>query len=143
MAVTLKGLGAVWGVGDVSFTGLITSAEAKYQSLDFARVAQKAKLQNEVGDTAGEAYYDQEHTLTVTVIPTGATVAAARTNLSACLPAPGTLVTFVDPESTIADGTHTGKYIVDSARNGRTNTGYATIILDVHQAVANDVSATI
>jgi hypothetical protein len=154
MAVTLKGVGAVWAVGSLQFTGLvvtpITTTEAKYQSFDFERNASNAKLTNEVGDTVGEAYYDKTHSVRVTIIPSGASVAAARTNMVALLPEPGTAVTLVDPEAAAStgtyygtDGRYSGAYIVDRARNSRSSTGFATIELEMHQNTENDCSATI
>lgn len=149
MANTLKGMGAVWGVGALTFSGVvITSSVAKYQSMDYARESDEAELLNESGETVGLSLFDHRRRINLSVIPTGASVAAARTNLSTCLPDVGELITLTaDPNISASSpqtmDTHGGKYIVESASNSRTNNGFSIIDLVVKQFENADISATI
>jgi hypothetical protein len=137
---TLKGIGAVWGVGGVTFSGVVISGSvAKQQSFSFERSASNAKLANESGDTVGESYYDQLHTVRASMIPVGAAISNARTSLDTCLPSPGTKITLVDTESTVSPA----NYVVDRATNSRTNTGFASIDLEMHKPGDTDIATTI
>ena len=150
MAVTLKGLGVVWGVGTVGATAsaaIIDSDKAKVQSAQFGKSAGESLLKDEKGETVGAAIFNKRHEFTITCIPvdpdTATGIADAKVNLQALLPAIGTKVTITDSESTIVDGTHSGEYIVTAVSNGRTNNGFATITMSLRQYVATNISATI
>jgi hypothetical protein len=71
------------------------------------------------------------------------TTSGATTNAAAALPSPGTAVTVVDNQlANASDGTHSGNYVVESAKIARSNTGIAIITLDLEQVVDNDISTT-
>lgn len=145
MSEVLKGKAAKWGVGALTFSGVvISSTTGKIQSMDFTKDSEMAALDDESGETIGESFFNHKHVINISVIPIDATtIATARTNLDAMLPDAGTTITLSDPTSTVTDGTNSGKYNVISAKEGRTNKGYATIDMQIRQFKANDTTTAI
>jgi hypothetical protein len=144
MANTIKGTGAIWGVGGVTCTGVtVDPTTCRIQKVDFTKDAEIAELPDENGEVVGENYYNQKHMMDISLIPSGATIAAAKSNLTSLLPDPGTAIVLVDADTTATDGSNAGTYVVQSAKLGRTNKGFATIDLKIKQFKAHDVSATI
>lgn len=108
MATKYYGVGVKWGN---STTGLTNSGITAFQAgkSTMKRAAKKKETPDGAGDTAGVVYYDFRKEITITVTPTGATIAAARANN--VTPLPGTLVTFVDAN----DAEIAGNWLVDDA----------------------------
>lgn len=149
MAETLTGQAFVWGVANLTFTGVaISSATGRIQNYDFAREADVEELRDEDGETVGRAFFNHRKTINVTVVPSNsATVATAVTNMLAMLPAIGSQITAVDADGTdtliekiAASGNTTAIYQVMSARLNRTNRGMATIDLSLEAFEHHDVS---
>lgn len=145
MSELLKGQGAVWGVGGVTFTGIaISSTTGRIQSADITRDSEIEPLNDASGETVGRAYFNAKKTATVNVIPSNAgTIATARTNLDTMIPTPGSTITLADADSTITDGLHSGVYLIDSARLNRTNRSFAAVEMNLTQFDANNVAATV
>lgn len=139
MAVTLKGLAVVWGCGNLTMTGVaISSTTGQFQNYDFSRSSDTAKLSDSNGEHAGRAFFDASRTINVTVIPSDAsTIAQAKTNLNAMLPAPGTEVTVADADGAVIDelypGSGTSIYLCETATLNATNDGPRSITLNLVQ----------
>lgn len=131
MAVTQIGLIAVWGVAGIVVTAGVTaitgSGKGQIQSADATRSASSAQLDNDIGETVGETYYNEQYDLSISVIPCDSSLANARLNLDALMPAPGTALSIADADSTLIDSS--AKYTVQSARVNRSSKGNATIDL--------------
>jgi len=139
MAELIKGVGAVWGIGASSTT---FGTGSLVQSMDFGVESESVEIKNAKGECVGKIFYNEKNTLTCEVIPSGASISAARTNN--VLPAPGTLVTIVDAtEDTELAGTHTGKFVFTGGSKKKSNTGLTVLTFNLEQYVANDISTTI
>jgi len=141
MAEVVKGLGIRWGAQGITMTaGIVSSTNGqKVQSIDFERTADIGEIKNDLGETVGEVYYNGKKVLRLTVIPSGATIAAAGTSLDAHLIAAGTKITVVDGSGTILDG----DYNLDSAKGRGQNTEAFMVDIEMHKFDANDVTTTI
>lgn len=142
MAETLKGLGVVWGVGGKTFTGFST-ATFKTQSLGLQRTSDKAEIKDEDGEVVGQVFHNEKKVLSLSVVPSGASVAAAGTSLDNLMPSIGTTITVTDTTNATVDGSHTGKYNLLSANLRFVNDGPAVIDMEMEQYVANDVTGAI
>lgn len=142
MAETLKGLGIIWGVNGKTFTGFST-ATFKTQTLSLNRTADKAEVKNESGEVVGQVFYNEKKALSLSVVPSGSSIANAGTALDNLLPAIGTTITVADSTNATVDGHHTGKYNLTSASLRFTNEGVATIDMEMEQFTANDVTGAI
>jgi hypothetical protein len=80
--------------------------------------------------------------MSLTCIPSGATLAAAKTNLDALIPSPGTAITIIDGDSTLVDATFSGAYVIQSAKLNRTNKSMASVTVEVAQWDSADLSVT-
>jgi hypothetical protein len=144
MAETIRGLGFVWGVNGLTFTGFnATEPTFKTQSLDLTRDSDVAQLENESGEVVGECFFNSKKVMNVSVIPSATSVATAQGNLDKLIPAPGTIITVADANGTTIDATNSGKFTCLSAKMGRTNKGMATVDLQLRQYEANDVTTTV
>ena len=141
MAEIIKGLGIRWGVQGITFTaGIVTTTNGqKVQSIDFERTSELGPIKNDAGETCGEVYYDGKKVLRLTVIPSAATISAANTSVDSHLIAPGTLITVVDANGTVIDGS----YNLDSSKGRGQNTEGFMVDIEMHKFDANDVTATI
>jgi hypothetical protein len=141
MAEIQKGLGIVWGVDGITLTAGIVSATtaAKFQSFNFDRSADTAEIKNGDGEVAGKVFYNAKRTLSITVIPSAATLAGAPTSADGWLPAPGTKITVADADGTVIDGDFT----LLSAKLRGTNTEARMADIELEKFDANDVSTTI
>jgi hypothetical protein len=141
MAETIKGVGIVWGVNGISLTAGIVSGTtlAKTQSFNFDRSADKAEIRDGDGEVCGQAFYNAKRTLSLTVVPTGTSLANAVTSADAWTPAPGTLITIVDADGAIVDG----NYNLISAKLRGSNTEARMADIELERYEANDVTATI
>src|SRR5688572_11290079 len=98
MAETVNGTkGVVWGIGVTGLTGTgFTTFEP--QSAQFSAESDEAEIRNGKGQVVTDIFYNQRHTLTIEVIPTGSTITLARA--ANILPIPGAIITVVDTEDT-------------------------------------------
>jgi hypothetical protein len=141
MAETINGtLGVVWGIATgLSGTGVTTSFAA--QSLQFSAESDEAEIRNGKGQTVTDIFYNQRQTITIEVIPTGTTIANARS--ANIIPPPGAVVTITDTEDAELAGTNVGKYICVRASKSKSNTGATSISMELKQYVENDVAVLI
>lgn len=139
---TQRGKAVVWGVDGVTFTGF-GSVTAESNSMDFERSADQKEIPDDIGNTVGLVLYNSKNTFRMTVTPSAATIAAAKTNMDGFTPVPGTIITVADADSTITDGTQTGKYILLSAKLNRAQNSEATVDMELVQWVDNDVAVAI
>jgi len=136
-----KGLGVVFGVDNVTITGAIVSATtgALLQSLDQVRGAEVAYAKDYIGNTRSAVFFDPNRKLSISVIPSGTSVAAALASLDAWVPASGGTATIA-ADGAFIDGANGGKYNILSARAAETNTGIAVVTLELEAFEANDVT---
>lgn len=143
MAETQNGIrGVVWGIGVTGLTGSgITTFEP--QSLQFAAEADELEIRNGKGQVVTDIFYNQKHTVTIEVIPSGTTIALART--SNVLPDPGTIITIVESSSEDSEltSTNAAKYICVRASKSKSNTGATSITMELKQYVENDVAVAV
>src|SRR5258707_1104392 len=88
---TISGIAAIWFTRGIQMSGSIVAgtdatgntvggSTGKIQSLTEQRTSEKAYVDDEIGNHVGRADYNTGATVKVTIIPTGDTVTAARTN---------------------------------------------------------------
>ena len=130
MAVTLKGKGVRWGVG---MTGTIITTSLA-QSGDMTYSSNTAELLDKDGIRVGVAFIDTEKTISITVVPSGATAAAAATQVDEIVLAPGTAVTITDAHvAAAADVDVAGAYVAEGSRIRETNSGAMLLEIDLYQ----------
>lgn len=134
MATTLTGKGVLWGCNNISMTGVISTTLGQIQSNSFTRESDKAELRDGIGDVVGRAFYDHRRTIQITVIPSAASIATAKTNALAMLPAIGSVIAVVDTDDLTTDE----NYTVEECSISRTNTGMAEISMTVSNRDDND-----
>lgn len=141
MAETINGTkGVVWGLATgMSGTGVTGGFEP--QSLQFQAESDEATVRNGKGQEVVDIFYNQRQTITIEVVPTGSTVANART--ANVVPLPGAIVTITDTEDTELAGTNSGKYICVRASKAKSNTGETRITMELKQWVENDVAVLV
>ena len=145
MAATIKGLGVVFGVGSQTYTGGIvsdaTTAQSTPQSIRLSRTADEVKVKTIDGQVIGAIFSGFMKTVSLTVIPSAATVAGAGNAAADFAPAPGTSVTIVD---SLLDGTTAAgisdNWLVMSATTNRTVDGVATIDLELEASEENEIA---
>jgi hypothetical protein len=141
MAETVNGtLGVVWGIA-MGMSGTGVTGSFATQSLQFSADADEAEIRNGKGAVVTDIFYNQRQTITIEVIPTGTTIALARTNN--VLPAPGAIVTVTDTEDTELAGTNSGKYIFVRGSKSKSNTGATSLSMELKQYVENDVAVAV
>lgn len=135
---TLKGRGLIAHVNGIALTAGIVSATnaGAIQSSRHTRTSDKYDVMNALGDTISSYFYNHKVTWSVTAIPHGTNVAGAATAADAWQLAAGTLITATDADGTILDD----NYNLLSATQGRSNTGAATIELELEAFEANEVA---
>ena len=140
MAESVVGtVGVVWGLG-TSGTGTgIGTFQA--QSANFSAESESAEFRNNKGQTIGKVFFNQKHTLSLEVIPSGTTIALAKA--ANIIPVPGAIVTITDTEDTEVSGTHTGKYICVRASKQKSNTDITKITMELEQYVENDIAVAV
>lgn len=142
MAETIKGLGVMWGVKGLTFTGLGT-ATSKAQSLSLERNAQMSEVLDDAGDAVTQVFHNLKKKLTLKVCPTGTSVAQAGAHLDLLVPAPGSTVTVADSTNATVDGTNSGKYNVLRAAFDKGNTIATMVDMELEQAEANDLTTAV
>lgn len=130
-------LATVWGLGDLDATGTgIGTFEP--QSGSFGKEADSKSLMDANGDTFIKVFKNQKKTLSLTVIPTGATLALAKS--ANILPSPGTIVTVTSTDDAEIDSDHGGRYILESASKSLSNNNEVTLTFELEQPTTNDVA---
>lgn len=145
----LKGKAVLFGTGTLTYSLGITVAGTELplnQSQTFEQPAEASRIKGDDGEVRTIAITNKRKRYALTIIPAGTAVADAKALLDRLLLAAGTAVTLADPDSTVTDATHSGKYYVDPEAGGRmtrTPDGAAVIELTLEQTVANDLSVTV
>lgn len=142
MAETVKGVGVFWGIGSsFAMAGTGISGTHRPQSVDFDADSERVDIADYKGETVGAVFFNQKQTLRVEVIPTAATIAAAKTG--SILPEPGALVTITDTADTEVSGTNSGKYIFVRGSKRRSNKDVVRLTFELEQYLGSDISTTI
>jgi hypothetical protein len=143
MAETQLGtVGVVWGIpGGLTMTGVLTSFQP--QSLNFTRESDSAEVRSARGATVTKIYYNKRRAISIEVVVSGTTLAAAKTNNVA--PEPGTIVTLADTASDDAQLTelHTGKYVCERASKAMSVTSEVRLSMDLVQWEDNNVAQAV
>jgi hypothetical protein len=142
MGAVIKGLGVLWGVQGLTFTGFGT-ATSKAQSLNLDRNAKLAEVADEQGDTVTQVFHDHKKRIQLKVCPTGTSVALAGAHLDLLIPQPGSTVTISDSTNATVDGHNSGKYNVMRAAFDKGNTIATMIDMELEQAEANDLTTAV
>lgn len=125
MAETQRGVGVVWGISTsgVTYSG---SGTLRHQSQQFSRSADSDETRDELGEVINVTTYNQQQELQLTVVPSGSTMAAAKS--SNIVPVPGEKILIIDSVDTEVGAASPGKeYMVVSASKSKSNTGKTTI----------------
>jgi hypothetical protein len=145
MAETQLGtVGVVWGIpSGLTMTGVLTSFQP--QSLNLSREADTAEVRNARGQTVTRVFYNKRRSISIEVVVTGTSIAAAKTNNVA--PAPGTIVTIADTatpddDSQIAE-LHSGKYVCERASKSMSTTSEVRLSMDLTQHEENDLAVAV
>lgn len=137
---TLKGTAFIWGVDGVTFTGVaISPSTGQVQTIDVSRDSDVASITDENGDDTARVYHNLKKSISVSVVPSGATSTAAWTNANTFMPAPGTAITAVNALGSVIGGA----YIVDSSKISMGNRQGAVIDIEMSNGEVNDMSATV
>jgi hypothetical protein len=144
MAAILKGTGVVWGMGGVTFAGagsVIVSATnpSLPQSLRYSPTAQNTKIKSVGGDVVTSVYHGFKKTLSISIVPSADTIAAAVASKEAHLVAPGSKLIVVDASgATVIEQ----NWIVVTSKENRTVDGVVTVDLELVNG-ETDLSATV
>lgn len=128
-----KGTGLVWGLAGVALSGTGVYATGIVQSVQYNLGGDEAETRGNDGNVRNIVFYAGKEDMTVEVIPSGATLAAAK----ACsiLPARGADVTVADSDDTgsqiVGSGTSdgTGTYIFVSGTVNKRVDGACTLTM--------------
>lgn len=134
----LKGKAIVKNAAGITLTAPIAAA-CEYHSFKGATTGDIKETLDTNGNMVTAYVHNSKKTITLTIVPSGANIAAAQASLVAWVNlARGTLVTVADADTTYWDGS----YILLSATDSRSNTDPATVELELMNGVENDISAT-
>jgi hypothetical protein len=135
MAADIKGTAVVWGMGGITFTAGITAASMP-QSLSYQRGSELAEIKDTHGAIKTMVFHGGMKTVSISVVPSGANIAAAVTAKESYIPLPGTKVTIADASQDNPPGENQieQNWIVVSATEGRTVDGVVTIDLELENA---------
>ena len=135
----MTGVAVVWGLSTgATGTGMGTFLP---QSSDFAVEGELIEVRNSSGEVIGQVHFNPKQTLSLEVIPTGASKAAAKT--ANILPLPGAVITVTDADDTEMTGVNTGKYIFLKGSKKKSNTDVTKLTFELMQYVNQDVTATV
>jgi hypothetical protein len=143
MAETIRGVAVFWGIGS-SFTasGTGIGASLRPQSVDFdVSAGVDVGIADYKGETIGRVMADLKETLKIEVIPTGATIAAAKA--ASILPNPGTVVTIVDTDDTEVAGVSTTAWLFIRGSKRRANNDVVKLTFELERMVANNITSTV
>lgn len=129
MAAVIKGTGVCWSVGSIAFTaGIISGTNGNFtQSTRVQRTSEKTNIKDNGGTVKTQVFHGLMKALSISVVPTGSSIANANASADAYLPAPGTTISITDDSGTIIDD----NYNVISATENRTVDGVRTIDLEL------------
>lgn len=141
MAADIKGTAVVWSMGGITFTAGIVSATSPSlpQSMKYSRNAENAKIKDVGGDIVTMILHGGTKTLSINVIPSSTSIAAAFTSKEAHVIAPGTKVTIADASGAAAIETN---WIVTSSAENRSVDGVVTVDLELENAAQADISTS-
>lgn len=113
----------MWGI---STTGAAYSGSGtlRFQTQSFARAADSEETRDNDGEVINVTTYNQQQEIQLSVVPSGSTLAAAKT--SNVVPVPGEVITVSDTDTSFGGGS-TKTYMVVSATMSKGNTTKATI----------------
>lgn len=134
---TQKGVGVVWGIvsaisGDGIGTGVI-------QSVEYEKTANMEAIVGADGIVVSEVYSGPQEKLNVVIVPSGATMAAAKT--ANIIPEIGGIITVAT--GAVGDAGEIqmqGAYTCDSAKKSRTMNGVATITVSMHRNAGGNLA---
>jgi hypothetical protein len=141
MAEAISGVGVVWGLGSsltATGTGIGTFLP---QGADFEVDSEEATVQDYKGETKVEIFFDEKNMLRLEVVPSGSTIALARS--ANILPSPGAVVTVVDTIDTEIAGSSATAYLFISGSKRKSNKDVTKLNFVLKRFVANDVTATV
>ena len=144
MAETLRGTSPVaWGLpSGLSITGFTTILP---QSFTYRRDADEATVRNSAGQTVTEIWYDKRESLSIEVVVSGATIAAAKAD--SILPASGDIITIGDSatpdDAPNLTASNAGKYVCVSAQEVGSNTAERRVSLELRQRTDVDIAVAI
>jgi hypothetical protein len=129
MSAIVKGRGVMWSIGGVTFTaGIVSGTNTSLpQSVSFKRMSEKTEVLNINGSAVSEIFHGFKKTSSMTIVPSGTSIALASTSMDAYHLAAGMKITVADAVGTILDG----NYILLSATQNRTIDGVATIDIEL------------
>lgn len=146
MAQAQRGKAVFWGIGSsfvYSGTGIVlTTAVHNPQSVDQAVDAEKAEIPDYKGETVARVYFNETETMTIQVIPTADTIAAAKA--TSVMPSPGAIVTVVDTDDTEAAGSpgSSNAWLLERASKRRSNKGPLEMTFELYRNVSNNLGVT-
>lgn len=136
---TQKGtFGVVWALATgVSATGLGT---CQVQSADYGVESDLKEIKGIDGDTKCIVFSDPKETMSIEVVPSGATISAAKS--ASILPAPGADVTITDTDdSEVAGSTGTSnRWHFISGTKRKTNDGEVRLTMTLRRYAADLVT---
>ena len=138
MSADIKGTAVVWSTGGITFTAGIAGG-SMVQSLNYGTESELTELKDTTGIIAAMVFHGYQKRVSMSVIPTGASIAAAVVAKETYLPSPGTAVTIADASG--AGNQVDQNWIVVTATENRTVDGVVTIDLELENAEA-DISAS-
>lgn len=143
MAEALRGVAVFWGVGSsfaYSGTGIVlTNATHNPQSIDHATESETAEIPNYAGATVAKVFFNPKETMSIAVIPTATTIAAAKA--SSVMPAPGAVITVVDTDDTEAAGAAAGNnaWLLVRASKRRSNKAPLEMTFELERYLDSDL----
>lgn len=147
---TQRGVGVVFGVSGMTFTGFGTITGIHNKNHTYRRESDSKEIRNGDGDVVGKVYYNERRTMTLEVVPAGADINTSQTNAVNLLgfggtPAPpGTIVTVAEADTQldpIWETPHSGAWLLENMEMRRTDTDEALITLELMQYTANVATA--
>lgn len=125
MAAIQKGVGVVWGISTTGYT-YTGSGTLRTQTQGINHEADSDETRDENGEVINETTYNLREQVTLAVVPSGATMAAAAT--ANILPKPGDEIKIIDPgDPDVGSATPGKSYSVLSASKAKSNVARVTI----------------
>ena len=141
MAAAQKGVGVVWGVSGITYTGFASTEPTQYtNSFNGERTANKKEILDGNGEWVGSIFYDARKKVSLSVTPYGTTTTIAAEHLEEMTPAIGSPIVIADSSTA---GVFEGTYTLISVKQNRSATGEATIDMELELSTANAVTAAI
>ena len=132
---TLKGIGALFGIGTNATAGVVINAASHRTGSDYTWSATVDELESTVGETVGLAVRNKRKEITITVVVCSdavpPTLADAGTEINTVLKTPGTAVTITSAVGGTSLTEIAGSYMLLASRFRETNTGFAVLECDL------------